>query len=464
MRKKAKILLLTSFTVAVMALSGCGKQKVDYNLDEGNQSAGDLDEIAEGAIAERLGIPKSYYGNINVGDSGLIEIKIQAEDIQVPSTDSMKIEYLKGNRMDAEYRQRITELLFNRSNGIYQYGNDWNGDGITSKHDIEQRIKIKEMHLNYAYEVGDTEWITEFEKQLSDLQQEYEEATGEHEPPGDWTATEYIGDVNDIQFRVVFSPFDEVFGYFAYYMSFNMAEMVYRPHKGMMYVDYMLVDDEEVENQCSWSKEEAIEIAEEFLFNCGISDVALLRAEDLGWYYTTLHQLYLSDATIEVDGYWIEFVRAVDGNAVYHEYTYADTLNYPESQVYERYEVYIDDNGILEVFCYDMFRPTGEVEENVDLLSWNEVIEIAGTIIPEYYTEHTTAYDRITFNEIHLTYYLVNGNEENSYKYIPVWVFEEKEEGYDITQVIMIDAVTGELVDINERRFEDVEVGEEKHY
>lgn len=457
----AKKKVIAVMLVGMLMVSGCGRKEVDYNLDQNQGDTGDNAGTADGALADRLGIPKSYSGDIRVGNSGLVCIAIEDYDIEVPSTDSMRIEYLEANTMDAEYKQKIAQTVFGRSDGIYQYDYE---QIIRSKHDIEQEMEIKQWCIDYMKNAGETEFLDEYEEDLVKLQQDYENAPEEHETPGDWSASKYIGDMGDIQFMLEFSPYNEAL-YFVYHISYNMAPILYRPYRGAMQAFYSSGDDieaEEGENQCSWNREEALEMARDFLNDCGIKDVAVEWERNLKWQYFASGSS--EDITNEIDGYSFRFVRSIDGNAVYHEDTYeVDTLT-QGAEFYEIYDVWIDDNGVLDAYCYDMFRPTGQTEENVSLLSWKEILEIADITIPEYYTEHKTNYDTVTFNDVKLTYFLVNGKDENSYQYIPVWVFEEENENGAPIQLIMMDAVTGEQIDINERKFEDIEFTKVYHY
>lgn len=456
-KKNRWIVVLLVGVLIANIFTACGKQGVDYSFDEGTQSS-ESAETGESAIAERLGIPKSYATDIDPGDSELISITIKDDEIQVPITDSMRIEYLEGNMMDAAYRQKITSIAFGRDDEIYQFEYDYPMEGDVfdsySKSDFEHEIRIAEWRLQYAKSIADPEWQADIEEEIAELEEKYEDAVDEHEPAGDWSASGYIGDKDDVQFRMSFFPYNGIWGNFEYHISFLMETSLYRPRTGTFQADYSTKSDAvEGSNQCVWSQEEAVEIAREFLRDCGITDVVVETVRDVEWTYSTPR---VSNDISDISGYWIYFIRAIDGNEIYHEETYAvDTLD-EGSDVYETYEIYVDDNGILEAFCYDMFRPTGQTERNVDLLSFEQVMEIARTVIPEYYTEHVTAYDSIIFNDIRLTYFLVNGEEENSFKYIPVWVFAESGDEYGRpTQLIMLDAVTGELVDLNKSKYVD---------
>lgn len=455
-RKKFTALCLVLAITVAMTFSGCGKEKVDYGFDGETQSGGNT----EGTLAARLGIPESYEGNIATGDSGLSKITISDEDIQIPSVDGMSVVHYEKNPMDSEYKQKVAEAIFDRADGIYSF--DWDNQ---YKEDIEIQMQIYQTLIDDATNSGDTGNAEWYEEYLNHLQKEYQDALDEREGPGDWSSLNYIGHIGMTQFRLDFSPSENgLSGYFSLNIHPYEGQILYRPHEGAVQAYYYLNysdQEEEKANQCSWSEEEAVKRAQDFLNSCGITDVVMTQTMDIMWDYTDAS--YNTVAT-EVDGYIVDFSRSVDGVVPYNASLYmVDTLmsdnmfffGYAFSN--ETFTIYIDDNGIFSLMCNDMIKPSGEIEKNVDLLSWNEVLEVANKVIPEYYTEHRTSYKSVEFNDVRLTYYLMDDEEEETYKYIPVWVFaqvEENEDDYEYdspVQLIMIDAVTGELIDLQEK-------------
>ena len=74
--------------------------------------------------------------------------------------------------------------------------------------------------------------------------------------------------------------------------------------------------------------------------------------------------------------------------------------------------------------------------------------------VNSFYSENKTSYSEITFNDVRLTYYKVKDGD--GFKYVPVWAFTEcslEPDGSNSdllppTQLIMIDAVDGSLIDL----------------
>ena len=85
--KMSAVLLATALSAATV-FSGCNK-KVDYDMGDGTQKEGSAGEGGE--LSSRLGVPESYEGKLDVGDSGIKEITIKDDDIITPDSDSMFI-------------------------------------------------------------------------------------------------------------------------------------------------------------------------------------------------------------------------------------------------------------------------------------------------------------------------------------------------------------------------------------
>ena len=97
-------MLLVTMLAATTAFSGCGKKDVDYDMGEGGTEEGGTGDGGE--LSSRLGVPESYDGEIEVGDSGLDKIKIEDDDIITPASDSMSIVSYKKNTFDNAYKQK----------------------------------------------------------------------------------------------------------------------------------------------------------------------------------------------------------------------------------------------------------------------------------------------------------------------------------------------------------------------
>ena len=154
----------------------------------------------------------------------------------------------------------------------------------------------------------------------------------------------------------------------------------------------------------------------------------------------------------------------MDGIAPYTPYVYnIDSLSSDDTwydTMDETFEINIDDNGIVSGYCYDYFKATGDKDENVDLISWEDALKALPKAVNTYYSANKTQYSSIEFNDVELAYYKIKDGDK--YKYTPVWVFAQCEKAEDgdssanesglntsyPSQIIMLDAVTGELIDL----------------
>lgn len=188
--------------------------------------------------------------------------------------------------------------------------------------------------------------------------------------------------------------------------------------------------------------------------NAGITDISVSGVRVLEWFYY-IESTGETVAT-EYDGYVISFDRVVNGTPVYQDLignvdNLEDTLiNNPA----DSYEVYVSDNGVVEASWSVKLFSTGEEENNVELLSWKELIEAADRNIAEYYEKYPSHSNKIEFDQARLTYYSVKDEgRENSYKYIPVWVFSKGQKDMDSsgpTQLVIINEMDGSILDLIE--------------
>ena len=428
--KMTALLLVTALSAATV-FSGCNK-KVDYDVDgDGNsENSGSGDS---GALASRLGIPESYEGDIEVGDSGLKSIKIKDDDISVPASDSMSIINYKSNTFDNAYKQKVCEAVFDKSKGIYVY--DWEHQ---TKSDLQSQIDSFQAMLEEAKASGDTETESYCNEYISYLEDEMTNATDERTGAGDYSATDFIGNIGDNEYMLSFSDSEEGLGAnfeLSYYPSEGLIN--YKPHEGATYVyayDAQYGDedvDESMPNSCTFTQDEAVSLAQEFLSSCGIDDVIPTYTSQLLWeYYDTSYDVVAT----EYDGYIMTFGRSVNGTAPYSaDLSMVDSLSSDDDVWYdstsETFTIQVDSNGVINASCYPLLAPTGDEQKNVELMSWKDLLSALNKNVPAYYTENKTSYNDIEYNDVRLTYYCMKDeSQENIYQYVPVWIFAQADE------------------------------------
>lgn len=447
--KKALTLITLSVLAAGMTLTGCGKTDVEYSLDDG--AAGTSDD--GGTLAASLGIPDSYTGAVEGIDAGtgLTEVSIDAPTIRVPDSDSMSVVYYENNNCDSEYKKRVCEAFFDVDSGIYLH--DWDK---RYRGDVEDELERRQQVLKSLTNDADIEYM---EGYISSLESELESASDEREGAGDYSGADYVGYVGDNMYMISFmeSESGETYGFsLMWYPNYSLVS--YRPVDGATDVTvYPDADSGEGDsaNEASIGRDEAVQIGLEFLSGCGITDVAADEVCDLVWDYMDSGYNTIASAK---NGYTITYKRAVNGTPMYTPYVYNISLLTSENVWYdtqdESYEVYVDDSGVIYAYCYDYYRATGEVDENVSLLTWDEALAALPGAINKYYAGGNSGYSSVKFNDVRLVYYKINDN--GTIKAVPVWVFAECDKLYtgdalDVDspqQLVLLNAATGELIDL----------------
>lgn len=456
--KMSAVLLATALSVATV-FSGCNK-KVDYDMGDGTQKEESAGEGGE--LSSRLGVPESYEGKLDVGDSGIKEITIKDDDIITPDSDSMSIVSYKKNSFDNAYRQKVCEAIFDKSKGIYVYDFEHQ-----TKSDLQTQIDSYQTMLDDAKEAGDTDTEDYCKEYISYLENEMATATDEREGAGDYSASDYIGQIGDNQFMLSFSEGTEGLNAsfdLSYYPSESMIN--YRPYEGASFVyayDAKYGEegiDDSIVNTCTFSEDEAVSLAQEFLAGCGIDDVIVTDKSPLLWeYYDSSYNVIAT----EYEGYIVNFGRSVNGTAPYSaDLSMVDTLSSDEDDAWydaptETFSIQIDSNGVINASCYPLLVSTGEDQKNVDLLSWKELLKELDKNVAQYYTDNKTSYSDIEFNDVRLTYYCIkDDSQDDVYNYVPVWIFAQADENdgtYDFdypVQALMVNATDGTIYNLKD--------------
>ena len=309
-RRRGIAWLMFGTMMMAAVFTGCGKKDIDYDIDG---SGGKKDS---GSIQDKYDIPKSYDDSIAVGDSGLSEITLKVDEISVPDTSIMYTEKLTKNDTAGEALKKIAEAIFDKSKGIYAYD-----ENNQTKADIEEQIASYEQ---LKKELGtDAERIKEINDTLTELQDELEKAPEDYPVARDYSATKYLGTCGQYEF-VLRTPDDTIS---SYDLSLKEDAMVYRPadgtEDGTEMIDhggYVSLNDsikygsegaEEAlndKNQCKYSEEEALEIAEEFLKKIDCNDMTLGESSALAWTYDDALSTLIER---DIDGYYFTFNRMI---------------------------------------------------------------------------------------------------------------------------------------------------------
>lgn len=459
-RRRGTAWLMFGTMMMAAVFTGCGKKDIDYDIDG---SGGKKDS---GSIQDKYDIPKSYDDSIVVGDSGLSEITLKVDEISVPDTSIMYTEKLTKNDTAGEALKKIAESIFDKSKGIYAYD-----ENNQTKADIEEQIASYEQ---LKKDLGtDAERIKKINDTLTELQDELEKAPEDYPAAGDYSATKYLGTCGQYEF-VLRTPDDTIS---SYDLSLKEDAMVYRSadgtEDGTEMIDhggYVSLNDsikygsegaEEAlndKNQCKYSEEEALEIAEEFLKKIDCNDMTLGESSALAWTYDDALSTLIER---DIDGYYFTFNRMIKDQSLGEglQALNVDNMVQQEAGVdipTDYCKIAVDDNGVIGAVWTNNLSVEGEAEET-ELLSFKELMKRADSSVSEYYAKYNTQYKSIEFNRMQLTYCLKPGAQDGEFEYVPAWiisqveVYEFDEVTYeDPQQMVVLDATDGSYIDILE--------------
>ncbi len=457
--KKAAVVALAGLMMAQTALTGCGQKTVDYDVDgNSNQNDGDKTSTSDRAgIGGKLGVPESCNETIDVGNSTLGSITINDEEIEIPDADKMNVAHFTPYSLTKEDKKKIAETLFEKDKGIYLY--DYEN---RIKSDIQEQIDSDKQQIEQAEEDGDTSWVSYLEEEIKELEKELAEAPETYPEAGDYDGEDFIGMIGDTEYTLGMYSYgaeeDEGgagMGSYVYFSPDNAVDI--RPCEGAVSGYITEWTDEALgANMSSMTAEEAEDIAENFLADLGITDVIKKQTSDLYWsYYSDNGEAVAT----EVDGYSVIFSRAIAGTPTYNGRIYSvDNLQQNNGWAdipVESYSVYVYDGKVVKAYWQQIFGQADSVEENVELLSYEQIIEKANTEMAKYYEKYPTRYKNVEFNDVRLTYYIVSDGDGKC-KYIPVWVFSQYEERTDYDgsdnpeQLVILNAMDGSFVDLIE--------------
>ena len=449
--KKKNLIRLCAYIAGMSLLAGtftaCGDKTVDYVVDGETANSSSDDET----LALKYGIPEQCEKTLDTGDSGLTEISINDAEVTYPSTSGMDIVYYTKSDIANEKKQEIAENIFDTSEGIYEIDLE-----NRTKSDIQQDIDYYEKMVQIYTENGMSDMAEEYQADLNSYNEAMENAPDEYQAAGDYSGSYYMGSIDGRKYTLNFSsdgiyfdPWD--IDYKSRDDLENVAGYVYGSS------EYISSDEiNELTNLCSYTESEAQSIAEDFMVDVGIDDMILTETNELCWEYNNL--ITSQSELTELDGYVFTFARAVSNSPVATKsLSNVDNLTTEDGYVdiyAEECKIAVDSNGILYAWWTVYMKATGKTEENAELLSFDAMLEIANESVADYYTEYPTSYSEIEFNNVELSYYLSETEEDGIFKYVPAWIFTEYEEDDEYSnanypnQMVVIDATDGSVIDL----------------
>lgn len=211
--------------------------------------------------------------------------------------------------------------------------------------------------------------------------------------------------------------------------------------------------DTEQNNRCSLLKEEALELADSYVREMGLTYLLSNDVSPLIWENR-------DSGDCVCDGYCVTYAFVVDGAVINYEkgeWLY-ESLIYPyKDDTEETYapnislEVYVNDSG---VFCIRYNNPPDieKVQDAEDLLSIEEAKAVLEKGVEEHISDlHVTTENKrtLTLDTFVLRYYRIK--TDTGYRYIPAYTLSKSDSyGVDMQYkaFLAIDAVSGAYIDV----------------
>ena len=197
------------------------------------------------------------------------------------------------------------------------------------------------------------------------------------------------------------------------------------------------------ENNMKITLDKAVSLAQNTMNDLGIEDMILAESSVVG---STQEQAYL-----------LNFIKSVNGIGILDYQTHMMNQKEGEASIVapflkpEKVNIYINDNGILEFLLSSGIEKGDVINENVDILSINDVKDIFKEQV--FYNYYASDDNPLTINveRIEFGYFIQSVKDHQGFfRTIPVWDFLATEvaiEGDSYTySVLTINAIDGSIV------------------
>lgn len=461
---------LALIMAGAISLSLCGCEMADGKSAQGEARTtyiyGDsIQEDAGASLRAKLGVPDSCSITFDTGKSGLSEISLDTDDIDVPGTDRAYIIGFDRIGLTQEKIQSMVEGVFDKSEGIY-CRND--GDENMTKVEIQQMIDLIEVYRDQALKEGETDVADMYESDIAAEKIRMANAPDTYRPVAEYTSDKiYVGQSDGDTFSLWISGGDKdgASGVSIEYSADASRDQDYLANVPDAVITETVgennsgIDAGDQQNVCSLDENSARIMAQEFLDKLGISGMAFRSSQAV---IRTWLDGNMACIKTEKNGYVFEFGRQIAGiPVVYEDPTSVDNLKNDKGYVMHDGDlatVYVDDGGVFSVRARLTTEPDSFVREDTGMLSWTDMLERANDNISEYYSKYTTAYSNVQFDSARLLYVPCR-KDDGGLAYVPAWMLTEEEDKdildggaayHNIVQIVYINAIDGSLIDIVE--------------
>ena len=460
------ILTVAVIGCAAMGLCGCEKNTVDGE-DRTDYIYGDsIEEEHGGPLWMKLGVPDRCEHSFDTGESGLSEISLVDDDIELTAFDRAYVVDFDRYSLNETDIKSMVERVFDRSKGIYCRDD---GDENMTKAELQRDIDIAEASRKQAVKEGQTDVAELYEGDIEELKERQDKAPDTYAPVSQYGMNKiYTGMTDRGEYSLWISGNEDtglMRGVSVMYSESGSQELeALAQVEGAMYVETnpessVFDNTADLQNECSMTENAAESEALAFLSELGISGMACTGTEALvrSWQSSTSDTLRM-----EKNGYVFDFGCQISGIDVsYKDLAAVDNLQAGGGYIMQdgdRVSVFVDDEGVYYMSARLCTDTASFARKEVSLLSWDDMLAAADRSIEEYYSKYPTAYSKVEFDKVELLY-VPEVKQDGGLRYIPAWVFTQSDsrdvlkigiEYNHVSQVVYINAVDGKYIDIVE--------------
>lgn len=438
--KRVDKVCIAGMLAFMAALTGCGKQEVDYTEEEitTEMENTSTEQVTSGTVREILGIEDEYRWKETIekdGGSAPVDAILNIEIEGVLSTVEVEEHYYS-----AEEKKKVLEYFFEPES--IQVDRDTYPTKELLRKQLEQyESALEEAQTTEHIPIMDDEVIM-INNELQRLTDRMSAAPAYNEVAeevADYSENYYKGTINGLEYSLTFDMNEE-----ENRSGWTLEAKDYRDfHKGDIaawQAAYWSFAEEE--NQCSMTMDEAASYAEKTCNELGFTGLTQSNKQFLVW--------HLDNGEMEPNGYYFEYTLDINGEVLeLPQFAYGsivdggaiDTtkmeLPYDEAVV----SIMINDTGIIKMECKGLAK-VGDVSP-VKLLSYDQIKECFRSVLPVQKGK-AGKWESLT-----LFYVRISGlDNPNVYTYVPAWRLES-----NALPDIMLNAIDGSPIDIQKDIF-----------
>lgn len=419
-------------------LFGCGKKKVDSEFFQEGTERISTDSLAALKNLDTWKDSWTYVDADGKEQTALVDAKIIVPDIEHMSVIEVE---RAGNNPD--FQTQVMKTFFENGEIYYHDEEHYTKEELTESIEIWEEYKAKAENAEEAAFYD--EYIQRYQQMLETAPDDYVKADAFE------NCDTYIGYREDIPYTAYM---DEVYVSF---MAENIKDICPKSLCDFEYVatmeDYKSSTGTMLENECSLSEEEAMQIAESFLNEIGRNRQVCIEIKPLVWYGENPD----GSKNYVFDGYRISYGTGIDGMAFsefpdFANYDVAHTKpDIKDTELYngDQVTMHITDDGIVDVIMKDPVIIRNESNE-VTLLPLDTIEDILKTEISKNSQKYDFTWES-EFDELRLMYLkMKDDTDENVFSYIPVWCLSRQIAEDVYYHPVFVNAMDGSVIYILE--------------